>query len=625
MQKKHVAMTKMMLVLLLAVVVSAWQAEPLHAQDFVYTNNDISVTNTVSAFSVALNGVLTQIAGSPFVTGGSGTGGGLFASNRITVCVIGNFLFISNDGSSNVSAFSINATTGNLTPVPGSPFATGGFGDISLAAPPNGQFLMAGNSGGITVFSIAGNGALTPISGSPFPAGGTPDGMKASPDGQFLSVALPFTLGGSVGMFSIAPNGSLTPVPGSPFPDGSPLGVATGTDINCASNLLFASHATSGTIVDVYNIAGNGALAPIAGSPFVFPGVGSNSNVPLLSPNDQLLFVSNQTSNTVTVFNVAPNGSLTVVPGSPFPVGGGAFFTSGLATNKAGTLLYTANFPNLVGVFSIALNGALTPAPGSPFSTGQGSGLLSLAAFPPKACVIEVSLDIKPQSCPNPLNVKSNGVLPVAILGTANFDVNDIDVSTIELSGVSPIRSDIEDVSTPVVNPQDECECTTDGDDGVDDLTLKFDRQEIVAALGAVNDGDEVVLTLTGELSDGTRIEGKDCIVILKKGKKAAPAAPIPTDFALGQSHPNPFNPETWIPYRVAKDVDVAIRIYNASALLVRTLNLGHQAAGIYSSRARAAYWDGRNDSGEPVSSGIYFYTIHAGEFTATRKMLLLK
>lgn len=105
------------------------------------------------------------------------------------------------------------------------------------------------------------------------------------------------------------------------------------------------------------------------------------------------------------------------------------------------------------------------------------------------------------------------------------------------------------------------------------------------------------------------------------------PAAPpiIPDNFALGQNHPNPFNPETWIPYSLAKDVKVAIRIYNVSGLLIRTLDLGHKQSGFYTHKNRAAYWDGKNDFGERVSSGIYFYNIQAGEYIATKKMLLLK
>ena len=132
--------------------------------------------------------------------------------------------------------------------------------------------------------------------------------------------------------------------------------------------------------------------------------------------------------------------------------------------------------------------------------------------------VVEVAVDIKPQSCPNPLNVKSRGVLPVAILGTEDFDVSTIDPVSIRLAGVAPIRSSVEDVSTPVEDSQDVCDCTTQGADGYTDLTLKFDTQEIVSALGEVADGDVLVLTLTGKSFDGIPIEGKDCIVVFSKG-----------------------------------------------------------------------------------------------------------
>ena len=98
-----------------------------------------------------------------------------------------------------------------------------------------------------------------------------------------------------------------------------------------------------------------------------------------------------------------------------------------------------------------------------------------------------------------------------------------------------------------------------------------------------------------------------------------------PTQNLLLQNYPNPFNPETWIPYQLSADTDVSITIYGATGELVRTLSLGFQSAGFYNSRARAAYWDGRNALGERVASGVYFYTLTAGEFTTTRKMLILK
>ena len=99
----------------------------------------------------------------------------------------------------------------------------------------------------------------------------------------------------------------------------------------------------------------------------------------------------------------------------------------------------------------------------------------------------------------------------------------------------------------------------------------------------------------------------------------------VPEKTALLHNYPNPFNPETWIPYQLAEASDVTFHIYAANGALVRTLTLGHQPAGIYQYRSRAAYWDGKNDVGEPVASGIYFYTLTAGELTATRKMLIRK
>lgn len=94
---------------------------------------------------------------------------------------------------------------------------------------------------------------------------------------------------------------------------------------------------------------------------------------------------------------------------------------------------------------------------------------------------------------------------------------------------------------------------------------------------------------------------------------------------ALLPNYPNPFNPETWIPYQLSTPTDVSISIHATDGKLVRKLDLGHQVVGIYESPSQAAYWDGRNTYGEPVASDIYFYTLTAGEFTATRKMLIRK
>ena len=108
------------------------------------------------------------------------------------------------------------------------------------------------------------------------------------------------------------------------------------------------------------------------------------------------------------------------------------------------------------------------------------------------------------------------------------------------------------------------------------------------------------------------------------------PAAPsliavLPQTTQLLANYPNPFNPETWIPYQLATPAHVTMTIYGIDGQVVRQLGLGHQPTGIYQSRSRAAYWNGRNEFGEPVASGVYFYTITAGDFTATRKMLIRK
>ena len=102
-------------------------------------------------------------------------------------------------------------------------------------------------------------------------------------------------------------------------------------------------------------------------------------------------------------------------------------------------------------------------------------------------------------------------------------------------------------------------------------------------------------------------------------------AALVPKETALLANYPNPFNPETWIPYQLAKSAEVKLTIYTVDGSMVRTLDVGHQDAGTYQGKNRAAYWNGRNQQGERIANGVYFYTLTAGDFSATRKMLILK
>ncbi|HKS42527.1 MAG TPA: beta-propeller fold lactonase family protein [Blastocatellia bacterium] len=393
----------------------------LNAQPtFVYGNNDISGPNSVSGFSVAANGSLTQLPNSPFMTGGTGDDGGVFAANSITLCSSINFLFAANSGSNNVSVFSINPTTGNLMLVPGSPFATGGIANINgitLAVTPDNRFLMAGNadSGNISVFSIGLDGSLTLIPGSPFPVIGPPistfgftDGMKVTPDGKFLIVA---TLNAiqPLSVFSISSSGALTFVPNSPF---SAVDSYAGVEINCASNLLFSGIANgNNTSVGVFNISSDGLLEHVPGSPFMFES-GANSNITLLSPDEHNLFISNQFSNSVTVTTVAPDGSLSLVPGSPFTVGANSNnFPIGMATNREGTLLFAAvsNFGSFSGisVLKVNSNGTLSLVPGSPFLTTQFGVLQSISVFPPRTCGGQFNICLRDDSNGNLLRFNS--------------------------------------------------------------------------------------------------------------------------------------------------------------------------------------------------------------------------
>lgn len=137
---------------------------------------------------------------------------------------------------------------------------------------------------------------------------------------------------------------------------------------------------------------------------------------------------------------------------------------------------------------------------------------------------------------------------------------------------------------------------------------------------GSFNNGDVGKLYIDNVLADECPIELGNMGTI-----KQCDISLIPRVADLFQNYPNPFNPETWIPYQLSTDSDMLIRIYNASGIIIRTLNLGYKPAGFYTSKDKATYWDGRNEAGEEVSSGIYFYTIQAGDFTATKKMVITR
>ncbi len=169
------------------------------------------------------------------------------------------------------------------------------------------------------------------------------------------------------------------------------------------------------------------------------------------------------------------------------------------------------------------------------------------------------------------------------------------------------------------------------GDGAVNVLDLILVAGMFDGAAAAPSAQPQVPETLTavevqGWLTDARALEARDPIV--KRGFAVLEqllASLTPTETELLANYPNPFNPETWIPYRLAEDAFVALTIYDLSGQVVRTLDVGHRIASAYENRSKAIYWNGRNEVGERVASGVYFYTLAAGEYSATRRMLIIK
>ena len=192
---------------------------------------------------------------------------------------------------------------------------------------------------------------------------------------------------------------------------------------------------------------------------------------------------------------------------------------------------------------------------------------------------------------------------------------------------------DILDVTIVATNlgqaGQNDADVNNDGVVNVSDIVLVVVAMNSVAGAPSMLSLSLETLTTTDvrhwlmqaqqlDLSDPTIQKG---IEILQQLLTAL----TPQETALLPNYPNPFNPETWIPYQLAESANVTLTLHAVDGRLIRTLELGLQPAGVYQSRSHAAYWDGRNEVGEPVASGVYFYTLKAGEFTATRKMLIRK
>ena len=383
--------------------------------NFVFVNNQASNGNSIAGYSVAADGTLTPLAGSPVITGGLGANVACSSVNRLALSAGNNLLFVSNGGDQTISAFQINPASGALTAAIGSPFASGltldACSGISLSATPDGQFLMASSNGQIKTFSIGAGGTLTSVSTASNPV--VPNSsMKISANGQLLAVSN----GASVSVFSINPDGSLTAVAGSPFAEAG-TGSLAGLDFSSTSGLLYgAESSATAAFADAWTIGANGALSSVAGSPFSTTAI--NSNVVLLSPNDSFLFASNQGSNSVSSYSVNAGG-LTGI--GSFGSATSLHAPVGMATDRSGSLLYVADDTFGVAVFRIDGAGSLSQL-GDVAIAGAGQ-VQDLVAYPPRmASNADLSVTISASS-PNvvagqnvtyTITLTNNGVDPAA-------------------------------------------------------------------------------------------------------------------------------------------------------------------------------------------------------------------
>jgi 6-phosphogluconolactonase (cycloisomerase 2 family) len=329
-------------------------------------NGKFAYTNTGAEYSLnTTTGALTSI--------GTATTGDLPYDVAITPA--GTFVYIPNYNDATISAFSIDATSGVLTPIAGSPFTNGADNPAAAVVSPNGNFLFVANqSGSNSVFAInATTGALTPITGSPFAGSGAASGIAIDPDGEFLYVA-------SAGLYAFQINtstGALTPVTGSPF---TLPAAANSVTVDPTGKFLYASIfgnlKTTQTSPDIISYSINtttGALTQlnaqgVDGNQGEAMAIASGSKAVGYTP--KFAYVTNQTDKTISEYTISDaTGALTAVSGSPVSDANGP---TQVAATPSGAFVYTANSNNSVSEYSVnATTGALTLVPGSPI-TGFG-------------------------------------------------------------------------------------------------------------------------------------------------------------------------------------------------------------------------------------------------------------
>ena len=264
------------------------------------------------------------------------------------------------------------------------------------------------------------------------------------------------------------------------------------------------------------------------------------------------------------------------------------------------------------------------------FSVTAGDGTLSVTSTTtdPNGRA-ETTLTLGPNLGTNTVQVSAAGIeVPVTFYAVSDMEAPQT-IADVNNDGIVNVLDLI--LIAASLGQSGQSNADVNGDEVVNilDLVLAAGMFEGAAAAPAAERQAPATLTakeVQGWLTDARALEVRD--PIMKRGFVVLEQLLVsltPKETELLANYPNPFNPETWIPYRLAKDAFVTLTIYNPSGQVVRTLDVGHRIASAYESQSKAIYWDGKNDLGEPVASGAYFYTLSTGDFSATRKMLILK
>jgi 6-phosphogluconolactonase len=335
------------------------------SERFVYALN--IDTNTISAYTInAISGGLTAIAGSPYATESGPV--------SVTVDPSGQFVYVANNNSNNVSAYAINAESGTLTSVNGSPFPSGQ-GPASVTIDPSGQFAYVGNEndspgGDVSGYTIdATTGSLTAMNGSPFLSGSGAFAIAIAPSGKFGYVGA--GQGALVTAFSINPTtGIPTMVAGSPFLGGGSGSYALA--VNASSKVVYALGGSDGNNISAFTVNDTtGKLKSLKGSPFA---AGDDPLYATVDPRGTRLYVRNCGSDEVWTYKMASSGALTVLDQVRTPQGFGpvALDTGSSAVTYTPKFAYVANSSsNNISAYTIdAKNGHITPIGGSPFEAG---------------------------------------------------------------------------------------------------------------------------------------------------------------------------------------------------------------------------------------------------------------